>query len=80
MTQNTVSYLAIALAANKSTGATGPIKENHMKPSHYITPRNYADCTWVQGYGRKASVWPGYALAFAIGVGLAALLVAWWSS
>jgi hypothetical protein len=51
-----------------------------MKPSHYITPRNYADCTWVQGYGRKAFVWPGYALAFAIGVGLAALLVAWWSS
>ena len=51
-----------------------------MKYSNFKTPRNYADCTWVQGYGRKASVWPGYALAFAIGVGLAALLIAWWSS
>jgi len=50
---------------------------------NYTTPRNYADCTWVQGYGRKEPflkrVAP-YALAFLIGVGMAALLVAWWSS
>ena len=50
---------------------------------NYTTPRNYADCTWVQGYGRKEPflkrVAP-YALAFLIGVAMAALLVAWWSS
>ena len=55
--------------------------ENDMK--NYTTPRNFADCTWVQGYGRAEPLWErvaGYALAFAIGVGMAALLVAWWSS
>jgi len=54
-----------------------------MKNSHTQTPRNYADCEWIQGYGRKQTIWrrlAGYALAFAIGVGMAALLVAWWSS
>lgn len=54
-----------------------------MKKSHYTTPRNYADCTWVQGYGRKEPLWrrlAPYALAFLIGVAMAALLVAWWSS
>jgi hypothetical protein len=59
------------------------IKENNMKNSNFQTPRNYADCSWVQGYGRKQPIWrrlAGYALAFAIGVGMAALLVAWWSS
>jgi len=54
-----------------------------MKNSHTQTPRNYADCTWVQGYGRKEPflkrVAP-YALGFLIGSGMAALLVAWWSS
>lgn len=47
------------------------------------TPRNFADCTWVQAYGREETIYEkvgGYALAFAIGVGMAALLVAWWSS
>lgn len=47
------------------------------------TSRNFADCTWVQGYGRSEPIWQkvgGYALAFVIGVGMAALLVAWWSS
>jgi hypothetical protein len=47
------------------------------------TPRNFADCTWVQGYGHAEPLWErvaGYALALAIGVGMAALLVAWWSS
>lgn len=60
-----------------------------MKPSHTQTPRTLADCTFTQGY---ASVHPmayreptwqvigGYVLAFAIGIGMAALLVAWWSS
>ena len=53
------------------------------KMKNYTTPRNFADCTWVQGYGRKEPLWEqmaGYALAFAIGAGLAVLLVAWWSS
>jgi hypothetical protein len=60
----------------------GPnFKEHNMK--NYTTPRNFADCTWVQGYGRQEPLWEkvaGYALAFAIGAGLAALLVTWWSS
>lgn len=50
---------------------------------NYTTPRNYADCTWVQGYGLKEPLLKRlapYALAFAIGVTMAALLVAWWSS
>lgn len=60
-----------------------------MKPSHTQTPRTLADCTFEQGYAsiqpmahREApwEVLAGYALAFAIGVGMAALLVAWWSS
>jgi hypothetical protein len=47
------------------------------------TPRNYADCTWVQGYGRAEPLserLAGYATAFSIGVGMAVLLVSWWSS
>ncbi len=47
------------------------------------TARNFADCTRVQAYGRPEPLWEkvgGYALACAIGVGMAALLVAWWSS
>jgi hypothetical protein len=54
-----------------------------MKNSHTQTPRNFADCTWVQGYGRKEPLWErlaGYVLAFAIGVGLAACLFYGWSS
>jgi hypothetical protein len=50
---------------------------------NYTTPRNYADCTWVQGYGRKEPLFrrmAPYVFAFLIGVGMAALLVAWWSS
>ena len=50
---------------------------------NYTTPRNFADCTWVQSYGRPEPLWQkvgGYALAFFIGLGMAALLVAWWSS
>jgi hypothetical protein len=62
----------------------GPIfKENTMKNSNFQTPRNFADCTWVQGYGREEPLWErvaGYVLAFAIGVGFAVLLVAWWSA
>jgi hypothetical protein len=57
------------------------IKENNMK--NYTTPRNFADCTWVQGYGRKEPLWErlaGYVLAFAIGVGLAACLFYGWSA
>lgn len=60
-----------------------------MKPSHTQTPRTLADCTFTYGY---ASVQPmahreprwekaaGYALAFAIGASLAALLVVGLSS
>jgi hypothetical protein len=54
-----------------------------MKNSNFQTPRNYADCTWVQGYGRTEPLLEriaGYVLSFVIGVGLACLLVAWWSS
>ena len=58
-------------------------KQNDMKNSHIQTPRNYADCTWVQGYGRKEPLLrrlAPYALGFLIGSAMAALLVAWWSS
>lgn len=54
-----------------------------MKNSNFQTPRNFADCTWVQGYGKPEPLWErvaGYVLAFAIGVCLALTLVAWWSS
>ena len=47
---------------------------------NYTTPRNYADCTWVQGYAisKPEPLWErvaGYVLAFAIGAGMAVLLV-----
>lgn len=60
-----------------------------MKPSHTQTPRTLADCTFTQGYATKEfsphaeplwEVIAGYAVAVAIGVGLAAMLVVWWSS
>lgn len=60
-----------------------------MKPSHITTPRTLADCTFPTGYvsvqpmAYREPTWErvaGYVLAFAIGCGLAALLVAWWSS
>ena len=57
-----------------------------MKPSHTQTPRTLNECHWTPGYrcvsdreslGERIG---GYALALAIGIGLAWLLVAWWSS
>lgn len=60
-----------------------------MKPSNLTTPRTLADCSFVYGYtsvrpmAYRVATWErlaGYALALVIGVGLAALLVAWWSS
>jgi hypothetical protein len=77
MTQNTVSYLAIALAANKSTGATGPtFQENPMKHhkynQHYQVP--------AAKLNARAEAALDLIAALAIGIGMAALLVAWWSS
>ena len=61
-----------------------------MKDSHFRTPRNISDCTFPCGYQidppkdyckvTRAEYIGGIVLAFAIGVGLAAWLVAWWSS
>lgn len=60
-----------------------------MKPSHLSTPRNLADCSFTYGYtsiqpmAHREPTWEnvgGFLLAVVIGVGLAALLVAWWSS
>lgn len=60
-----------------------------MKTSHTQTPRTLADCTFTCGYASvrpmayREPTWEriaGYVLAFVIGCGLAALLVAWWSS
>lgn len=51
-----------------------------MKPSHITTPRTLADCTFTYGYttkrpmGYREAAWEkpaGYALAIAIGLGLA---------
>ena len=56
-----------------------------MKPSYTQTPRTINEATWTTGaYGvsykkSRLSVIGGYVLAFAIGAGMAALLVAWWS-
>ncbi len=58
-----------------------------MKQSHLTTPRTLNECHFTPGYTsegphRETALEriAGYALAVAIGVGLAALLVAWWSS
>ncbi len=54
-----------------------------MKQSYYTTPRNLAECTFEVGYAESQTpleITLGYVLAFAMGVGLACLLVAWWSS
>lgn len=57
-----------------------------MKHSHTQTPRTLNECQWTPGYesvSLKEPLWErvaGYVLAFLIGVGMAALLVAWWSS
>ena len=57
-----------------------------MKHSHIQTPRTLNECHWTPGYrcvSVRETLWEriaGYALATAIGVGMAALLVAWWSS
>ena len=57
-----------------------------MKDSHIKTPRTLNECQFTHGYqslSGKEPLWEviaGYALALAIGVGIAALLVAWWSS
>lgn len=57
-----------------------------MKNSHTQTPRTLNECQWTPGYqsvNLEEPLWErvaGYTLAFAIGVGMAALLVAWWSS
>jgi hypothetical protein len=56
-----------------------------MKPSYTQTPRMMSEATWTTGaysvsYKKsRLSVIGGYVLAFAIGAGMAALLVAWWS-
>ena len=56
-----------------------------MKLSHYQTPRTLADCTFEVGHPEAHSEpmierIAGYLLVIAIGVGMACLLVAWWSS
>lgn len=57
-----------------------------MKPSHTQTPRTLDQCNFQTGYqcaSFEESPWErvaGYVLVVVIGVGLAALLVAWWSS
>ena len=58
-----------------------------MKHSHLSTPRTLAECQFDVGY-QIGPIAPetqfermcGYLLAVAIGAGLAAALVAWWSS
>jgi hypothetical protein len=59
-----------------------------MKLSHTQTPRTLNECHWTPGYQSLSScknesigeIIAGYALAFVIGIGIAALLIAWWSS
>jgi len=55
-----------------------------MKNSHLKTPRTLEECHFVPGHSHiqesACEILAGYALAFALGVGMAVLLVAWWSS
>lgn len=58
-----------------------------MKQSNLTTPRTLNECHFTPGYTSEgpqretmAERIAGYVLAVAIGIGLAALLVAWWSS
>ena len=58
-----------------------------MKQSHLTTPRTLSECHFTPGYTTHGpervslrDVIAGYVLAVVIGVGLAALLVFWWSS
>jgi ABC-type nitrate/sulfonate/bicarbonate transport system permease component len=59
-----------------------------MKPSNLVTPRTLNECHWTPGYQSLSSdknesigeIIAGYVLAFVIGVGIAVLLIAWWSS
>lgn len=58
-----------------------------MKKSNYQTPRNLAECQfdvgYVEAHYRQEPLFEtflGYVLALVIGVGMAMLLVAWWSS
>lgn len=60
-----------------------------MKNSHLQTPRTLNECHFTPGYttaksmGYRVAWWERYAdvgLAVVIGVVLAGLLVAWWSS
>jgi hypothetical protein len=58
-----------------------------MKKSNYQTPRNLAECQFDVGYMESKyyqeplfEKFLGYVLAIVIGVGMAVLLVAWWSS
>jgi len=56
-----------------------------MKQSYTQTPRMMSEATWTTGaysvsYKKsRLSLIGGYLLAFAIGAGMAALLVVWWS-
>lgn len=58
-----------------------------MKQSHLTTPRTLSECHFTPGYTSEGpqrqtigQVIAGYFLAVVIGVGLAALLIGWWSS
>ena len=58
-----------------------------MKPSHFTTPRTMNECHWTPGYQSLSykdetigEIIAGYVLAMVIAVGMAALLVAFWSS
>lgn len=57
-----------------------------MKQSHLTTPRTLNECQFTPGYQSLQDKEPlgeiiaGYVLALFIGIGMAWLLVAWWSS
>lgn len=66
----------LGMQLNQPKGASSPIfKESHMNHTqHAMTVENH------RKLGKRAEAAFDYLLCLAIGVGLAALLVAWWSA
>ena len=79
-----IALNASAWQPSKPTGATGPnFQENNMKHHQHTQYPYSAEIKrrlFISKTERRCEAAAGFILAIAIGVGLACLLVAWWSS